>query len=138
MSSEHIVDLNAIEQRLQVDANCKGIDTQEFYAGYGESLAGARILCGRCVVVDECLTVEQVQLGPNADRNEFHGFRAGLSPEERFKILKRQRAEEDPRKIQKDIKRLRQRGYKQGLSVLQGREGVVSIRKYDSFGEIAS
>jgi len=75
----------------QFDAACRGMDSSLFFHPWGERgpdrderVARAKVVCGRCPVIDTCrqhaLTVQ-----------EPYGVWGGLSEEERLILLGRQR-----------------------------------------------
>lgn len=58
------------------DAACRGMDTELFYPGRGESTAEAKAVCAACTVTDEC------RLSALVEREKF-GIWGGLSERER-------------------------------------------------------
>ena len=66
-----------------LDAACRGLDTETFYGTSPLSISGAKGICDRCFVQKECLSVAdelERDLGPKM----VHGIWGGLTPEERI------------------------------------------------------
>ncbi len=62
-------------------ASCRGIDTEEFYPGKGESGATAKKICKRCQVRSQCLEYAMAM----ADDNGIWG---GIGEGERRRMLR--------------------------------------------------
>lgn len=67
------------------DANCRGMDTELFFPGQGESTAEAKAVCRACDVQVECLL-------DALNRNERHGVWGGKAERERRAIRSKKRA----------------------------------------------
>jgi WhiB family transcriptional regulator, redox-sensing transcriptional regulator len=71
----------AVDWDLQ--AACRGVDTEAFYGTTHASVARAKGICGRCFVQTDCLLVADALeggLGPKM----VYGIWGGLTPEERL------------------------------------------------------
>lgn len=65
-------------------ANCRGIDTEQFYSENVNSSRSVRLVCGQCAVREICLM-------DALERNEPYGIWGGLTPKERHSLSKRRR-----------------------------------------------
>jgi WhiB family transcriptional regulator, redox-sensing transcriptional regulator len=66
-----------------LQAACRGVDTEKFYGTSEAAVARAKGICGRCFVQTVCLTVADEMergLGPRM----VHGIWGGLTPDERI------------------------------------------------------
>ena len=71
-----------------LQAACRGVDTEAFYGTTHASVARAKGICGRCFVQTDCLLVADA-LEQELGAKMVHGIWGGLTPEER---LERRRA----------------------------------------------
>jgi WhiB family transcriptional regulator, redox-sensing transcriptional regulator len=70
----------------QAQANCRDLDTRQFFPGRGDPTEGAKAVCRGCVVREACL--EFALAG-----NEKFGIWGGLSDRERRRVKARRRRE---------------------------------------------
>jgi hypothetical protein len=71
-------------ERWQDRALCAQIDPELWWPDKGGSTLGAKRICGRCDVRDECLEYAM-------DNGEHGGIWGGLSPRERGKLARERR-----------------------------------------------
>ena len=67
------------------DAECRHVQSVDFFPGQGESAAEAKAVCRRCVVRDECLEYA-------LDFPEYHGVWGGRSEKERKQMRRQARS----------------------------------------------
>lgn len=84
--------------RWHVDAPCSQADPEAFFPEKGESYAGAKRICGRCDVREQCLEWA-------LDNRERFGVFGGLSERERRSLLQERDAAriEEPTTTSRDI-----------------------------------
>jgi WhiB family redox-sensing transcriptional regulator len=77
--------MSADDTRWQERANCRGLDTTQFFPQRGEDTRHAKEVCRRCTVRTECLAAA-------LDRRERFGVWGGLSERERRALRRARRA----------------------------------------------
>jgi hypothetical protein len=66
-----------------MDAACRGLDTESFYGTSNDSVSRAKGICGRCFVQGACLSVAD-ELEQGLGQRMVHGIWGGLTPDERI------------------------------------------------------
>src|SRR5262245_43068856 len=66
-----------------MEAACRGVDTETFFGTTHASVARAKGICGRCLVQSDCLPALDEMEG-DLGTKMVHGIWGGLTPEERI------------------------------------------------------